>query len=54
MITDSNKLERIQIKFSALCHSIIFQDVEYNYDNLLEKLNLLTLRIRHRHSYALF
>jgi hypothetical protein len=32
----------------------IFQDVEYHYDKLLEKLNLLTLHIRRRHFDALF
>jgi hypothetical protein len=53
-ITDSNKLDRILRKFAALFHSTFFQDVEYHYDNLLEKLNLLTLHIRHRHSDTLF
>jgi hypothetical protein len=31
-----------------------FQDVEYHYDNILEKLNLQTLHIRRRHFDALF
>jgi hypothetical protein len=31
-----------------------FQDREYHYDNLLERLNLLTLHNRHRHFDALF
>jgi hypothetical protein len=34
-ITESNKLERIQRTFGALCHKRIFQDVEYHYDNIL-------------------
>jgi hypothetical protein len=29
-ITDSNKLERIQRQFTALCHIRFFQDVEYH------------------------
>jgi hypothetical protein len=29
MITDSNKLERIQRKFAALCSHRFFHDVEY-------------------------
>jgi hypothetical protein len=32
----------------------IFQDVEYHYDNILEKFNLQTLHIRRRHFDALF
>jgi hypothetical protein len=32
----------------------IFQDIQYNYDNLPEKLNFQTLHIRRRHSDALF
>jgi hypothetical protein len=31
-----------------------FQDVEYHYDRILERLNLLTLDIRRRHFDALF
>jgi hypothetical protein len=53
-ITDSNKLECIRRKFGALCHSRVFQDVEYHYDSILEKLNLQTLHIRHCHFDALF
>jgi hypothetical protein len=53
-ITDSNKLARVQRKFAALCHKNCFQDVEYHYDNILEKLNLQTLHIRRRHFDALF
>jgi hypothetical protein len=46
--TDSNKLERVQRKFAALCHKRFFQDMEYHYDIILEKLNL------RRHIDALF
>jgi hypothetical protein len=53
-ITDFNKLERVQRKCSALCHKRFFQDVEYHYDNILEKLNLQTLHIRCCHFDALF
>jgi myo-inositol catabolism protein IolC len=53
-ITDSNKLERLQRKFAALCHKRFFRDVEYHYDNILEKLNLQTLYIRRRHFDAMF
>jgi hypothetical protein len=53
-ITDSCKLEWIQRKFATLCHSRFLQDVEYDYDNLLEKLKLLTLHNRHHHFNALF
>jgi hypothetical protein len=31
----------------------MFQDVEYHYDTILEKLNLQTLHIKHRHLRAL-
>jgi hypothetical protein len=44
----------MQRQFTALCHNTFLQDVEYNYDNILEKLNFLTLHIRRRHSDALF
>jgi hypothetical protein len=40
--TDSNELERVQRKFAALCHKRFFQDMEYHYDIILEKLNLKT------------
>jgi hypothetical protein len=53
-ITDSNKVERIQRKFAAPCHIRFFQDVEYHYDNILDKLNLQTLHNRRRHFDALF
>jgi hypothetical protein len=52
--TDSNKLERIQRKFAALCHNRSFQDVYYHYNNILDKLNLQTLHVRRRHIDALF
>jgi hypothetical protein len=53
-ITDSSKLERVQRKFSALCHKRYFQDVEYHYSNTLKKLNLRTLHIRRRHFDTFF
>jgi hypothetical protein len=53
-ITDSNKLERVQRKFAALCQKRFFPDVEYHYDNVLGKLNLQTLHIRRRHFDAVF
>jgi hypothetical protein len=53
-IADSNKLERIQRTFAALCHNRFFRDMEYQYHNLLEWLNLLTLYNTHRHFDALF
>jgi hypothetical protein len=54
--TDSQKLERVQRKFLALRKIIIFQDVQYSRDNLLGKLNLLTLYeyIGRRYSDSLF
>jgi hypothetical protein len=51
--TDSNKLERVQRKFAALCHERFFQDVEYHYENTLQQLNLQTLHIERRHFNAL-
>jgi hypothetical protein len=53
-VTYSNKLECIQGKFASLCHNRIFEDVEYHCDNILEKLNLQTLHIRHHHYDPLF
>jgi hypothetical protein len=50
----SNKLERIQRQFDALFHKRFFQDMQYHYGNLLEKLNLLTMHNRRRHFDALF
>jgi hypothetical protein len=52
MITDSNKLERIQRKLAANCHSRFFEDMRYHYDNLLERSNLLT-HYNRRHFDAL-
>jgi hypothetical protein len=52
--TDSNKLERVQRKFAGLCHNRFFQDVDYHYSNILDKLNLQTLHVRRRHIDALF
>jgi hypothetical protein len=49
--TDSNKLERMQRKFAALCHKIFLQDIDYHYINILDKLNL---QVRRRHIDALF
>jgi hypothetical protein len=45
MITDSNRLEHIQIKLAALCHSRLSQDVKYHYD-YWKNLNLLILHVR--------
>jgi hypothetical protein len=53
IITDANKLERIQIKFAVLCRNELFQDIQYHYYNVLRKLNLQTLHTRRRHSDAL-
>jgi hypothetical protein len=53
--TDSNKLERMETKFAALCHNNFFpQDIGYHYINTLDKLNLQTLQVRRRHTDALF
>ncbi|PNF24361.1 hypothetical protein B7P43_G11030 [Cryptotermes secundus] len=52
--TDSNKLERIQRKFAALCHNRFFHDTEYHYINMLDMLNLRSLHTRRRHIDALF
>jgi hypothetical protein len=52
--TYSSKLEHIQRKFAALCHSRFFQDVDYHYINILDKLNLHTLHVKRRHTDALF
>jgi hypothetical protein len=43
MISDPNKLDSVRTKFAALCHSIFFHDMRYHYDNVLDRLNLLTL-----------
>jgi hypothetical protein len=54
MNTDSNKLERIQRTFAALCHDRFFQDISYHYINILDELNLQTLHVRRRHIDVLF
>jgi hypothetical protein len=45
-ITDSNKPERIQRKFTVLCYKRFFQDMQYHYGNLLKEINLLTMHNR--------
>jgi hypothetical protein len=47
-ITDTNKLERVQENFGALCQKRFFQNIEYRSENISEKLNLQTLHIRRR------
>jgi hypothetical protein len=47
-------LERIESKFTALYHTRFFQHEEYHYDDLLERVHLLTLHNRHHHFDALF
>jgi hypothetical protein len=39
--TDSNKRDSIQRKFAAVRYKRFSQDIEYHYDNLLERINLL-------------
>jgi hypothetical protein len=39
-LADSNKLQDIQRIFAALGHTRFFQDVEYHYENILEKLKV--------------
>jgi hypothetical protein len=54
-ITDSSKLERIQRKFVALCYTRFLNGVcDYNYEDILVRLNFLTLHLRMRHLDALF
>jgi hypothetical protein len=53
-ITDSNKFERKERKFAAHCHNRCVRDMWYQYDNLLERSNLLTLRNRRRQFDAFF
>jgi hypothetical protein len=54
-ITDSSKLERIQRKFVALCYTRFFNGVcGYKYEDILVRLNFLTLHLRRRHLDALF
>jgi hypothetical protein len=53
--TDSSKLERIERKFTALCYSTFFNGVSNcNYEDILLRLNLLTLQLRRRHLDYLF
>jgi hypothetical protein len=54
--TDSAKLERIQRKFVvALCYTRFFNGVcDYKYEDILVRLNILTLHLRRRHLDALF
>jgi hypothetical protein len=53
--TDSAKLERIQRKFVALCYTRFFNGVcDYKYEDVLLRLNFLTLHLRRRHLDALF
>jgi hypothetical protein len=53
--TDSSELERIQRKFDALCYTRFFDGVcNYNYEDILLRLNLLTLQLRRRHLDGLF
>jgi hypothetical protein len=44
----------MQRNFAAFRHSRFSQDMKYHYDNLLERLNLLTLHNRRRQFDALF
>jgi hypothetical protein len=54
-ITDYAKLERIQRKVVALCYTKIFNGVcDYKYEDILVRLNFLTLHLRRRHLDALF
>jgi hypothetical protein len=49
------KLESVQNKFSALCHSRFSEGVCYsNYEGMLARLNISTLHWRRRHLDALF
>jgi hypothetical protein len=53
--TDSTKLERIQRKFVALCHTRCFNGMcDYKYEDVLVRLNFLTLHLRRRHLDAIF
>jgi hypothetical protein len=53
-ITDANKLERIQQKFTALCYNRFLPHAHYSYANALEYLKLHTLRKRRYHLDALY
>jgi hypothetical protein len=53
--TDSATLERIQRKFVALCYTRFYNGVcDYKYEDILVRLNFLTLHSRRRLLYALF
>jgi hypothetical protein len=47
-------IEHAPNTFEALCHDRFSQDVVHQYDNLLEKSNLLRLRIIDRHFITFF
>jgi hypothetical protein len=53
-LTDSKNLKTYKENLQPFATLDFFQDVEYHYDNILEKLNLQTLHIRRRHFDALF
>jgi hypothetical protein len=49
MLSDANKLERIQQRFTALCFNHFFPSAQFHYSPALEQLQLHTLRTgRHR------
>jgi hypothetical protein len=53
--TDSSKLETVQIKFATLYHSRFCAGVcGSNYEGMLSRLNISTLRSRRKHLDALF
>jgi hypothetical protein len=55
LLTDSAKLESIQRKFAALCHTRFFNNAgtsTHRYEDILVELNLLPLHIRRRHLNA--
>jgi hypothetical protein len=43
MIVDSNEPESMLREFTALCHNTFFLDIQYQYNNILEELNWLTV-----------
>jgi hypothetical protein len=54
-IIDSAKLERIRRIFVALCYTRFFNGVcDYKYEDILVRLNFLTLHLRRRHLDTLF
>jgi hypothetical protein len=53
--TDFAKLERIQRKFIAFCYTRFFNSVcDYKHEDILVRLNILTLHLRRRHTDAPF